>query len=113
MIKGIGATNAALLAVRARTEIAAPYASKAGAEIVGRRAVATAPRDTGATVASIRVEIEGDTAHVGPSTEYARFPEYGTRYIAGQHYMQQAADGSVPEVISAIAAIIKVAVEGG
>lgn len=111
-IRGIGQTTAALLAVRARTEVAAPLASKAGAEVVGRRAIARAPRDTGATAASIRVEVEGDTAHVGPSTQYARFPEYGTRYMQGQHYMQQAADESVGEVVSAIAAVMKAAVEG-
>ena len=111
-IKGIGQTTAALLAVRARTEIAAPFASQAGAVAVGRRAIARAPRDTGATAASIRVQVEGDTARVGPTTGYARFPEFGTVYMPGQHYMQGAADDSVEEVISAIAAVIKTAVEG-
>jgi HK97 gp10 family phage protein len=111
-IRGIGQTTAALLAVRARTEVAAPFASQAGAEAVGRSAIARAPRDTGATAASIRVEVEGDTAHVGPSTVYARFPEYGTRYMPGQHYMEQSAMESVGEVISAIATVIKTAVEG-
>jgi len=112
MIRGIGRTTAALLAARARTELAAPFASEAGAEAVGRRAVARAPRDTGATAASIRVEVEGDTAHVGPTTDYAPFPEYGTRYMPGQHYMQESATESVPDVVSAIASVIKAAVEG-
>jgi len=111
-IRGIARTNAALLAVRARTEVAAPFASKAGAEVVGRRAIVRAPRDTGATAGSIRVQVEGDIAHVGPTTDYARFPEFGTRYIPGQHYMQEAADESVGDVVSAMAAIIKAAVEG-
>jgi HK97 gp10 family phage protein len=110
-IRGIAQTNAALLAVRARTEAAAPFASNAGAQVVGRRAIARAPRDTGATASSIRVQVEGDTAHVGPTTVYARFPEYGTRYMPGQHYMQEAADESVDDVVSAIAAVIKAAVE--
>lgn len=109
---GIAKTNAALLAVRARAEIAAPFASKAGAEAIGSRAIARVPRNTGATAASIRVESEGDTAHVGPSTGYARFPEFGTRYMPGQHYMEEAAGESIPEVVSAVAAIIKAAVEG-
>ena len=110
-IHGIARTNAALLAVAAKMRVAAPLAAKAGAEVVGRRAIVRAPRDTGATAASIRVEVEGETAHVGPSTDYARFTEYGTVYIPGQHYMEQAATDSVGDVVSAIAVIIKAAVE--
>jgi HK97 gp10 family phage protein len=55
--------------------------------------------------------VEGDTARVGPTTDYARVPEFGTRYMPGQHYMQSSADESVDDVVSAIAAIIKAAVE--
>jgi HK97 gp10 family phage protein len=111
MIHGIARTNAALLAVAAKMQVAAPLAAQAGAEVVGRNMIARAPRDTGATASSIRVQVEGDTAHVGPSTIYARFPEFGTRYIPGQHYMEQAADDSTSAVVSAIATIMKAAVE--
>jgi HK97 gp10 family phage protein len=110
-IHGIARTNAALLAVAAKMRVAAPLAAKAGAEVVGRQAIARVPRDTGATAASIRVQVEGDTAHVGPSTDYARFTEYGTVYIPGQHYMEQAAEDSASAVVSAIATIMKAAVE--
>jgi HK97 gp10 family phage protein len=111
MIHGIARTNAALLAVAARVQVAAPFAAQAGAEVVGRNIIARTPRDTGATAASVRVIVDGDTAHAGPTTNYARFPQYGTVYIPGQHYMEQAAEDSTSAVVSAIATIMKAAVE--
>ena len=110
-IRGIARTNAALLAVAAKMEAAAPFAAQAGAEVVGRQILTRVPRDTGATASSIRVQVDGEIAHVGPSTIYARFPEFGTVYIPGQHYMEQAAEDSTSAVVSAIATIMKAAVE--
>jgi len=110
-IYGLAKTQAALEKVMLQASAAAPAASQAGAEVVAGQIIARAPRNTGATAASVRVESDGETAHAGPTTSYARFPEYGTRYMSGQHFMQDAANGSEGEVVTVIAAIMKVAVE--
>jgi HK97 gp10 family phage protein len=111
-IRGIAQTKAALARVQVQARAAAPTASKAAAGVVGRNITSRAPRNTGATATSVRVFSEGETAGAGPTTSYARFPEFGTRFQAAQNYMADAADASEAEVVTTIAAIMKAAVEG-
>jgi HK97 gp10 family phage protein len=42
--------------------------------------------------------------------DYARFPEYGTRFMAAQRYMSEAAAAATPGVIAAMAAVYKAAI---
>ena len=58
---------------------------------------------------SIIVRVEGDTAHVGPTVPYARFPNFGTRYQSAQPFASDAADESEGPVEAAMAAILKIA----
>ncbi|MGH7206839.1 MAG: HK97-gp10 family putative phage morphogenesis protein, partial [Nitrospiraceae bacterium] len=108
-IRGIAQTKAAFAKARAEMEAAAPAASKAAGEVLARTMISRAPRATGATASSIRVDTDGETAHVGPTMAYARFPEFGTVFISGQHYMTQAADDSQGAIVASIAAILKAA----
>jgi HK97 gp10 family phage protein len=109
IVHGISQTRAALALVEAKIKTAAPTAARAGAEVVGRNMISRAPRDTGATAASIRVDSGGETAQVGPTTSYARFPEFGTRYIPAQRFMRDAADASESEVVAAQIAVYRAA----
>jgi HK97 gp10 family phage protein len=110
-VYGLGGARRAILEVNAKVRAAAGKASEAGATVVAREIQARAPRASGATAASVRVDVDGDTAHTGPSTSYARFPEYGTRYIAGQHYVADAADAASTGAAAAIAAVLKSVIE--
>lgn len=111
IIRGIPQTRAALARVEAEIKVAAPAAARAGAEIIGRAAQSRAPRNTGVTASSITVSSDGEMARVGPTTAYARFPEFGTVHMAGQHYMQEAADASQGSIVAAVAAILKTAIQ--
>lgn len=104
----VAATKAAFLRIEAELLAAAPAASRAGAEIVAREAARRAPRDTGATAASITVTSDGATAHAGPQTAWARFTEYGTIYISPEHWLLEAGEASTEGIIAAETAIMKV-----
>ena len=49
---------------------------------------------TGQTKRSIGLEIKDDglTAEVGPTTDYAPYVEYGTRYMVSQPFVRPARD---------------------
>jgi hypothetical protein len=53
----------------------------------------------------------GATAHVGPTTSYARFREFGTIYVTALHWMEGAALSSIPGIVGRMAAVFKAAVE--
>ncbi|MGH7206894.1 MAG: HK97-gp10 family putative phage morphogenesis protein [Nitrospiraceae bacterium] len=108
-IRGIAQTKAAFAKATAEMEAAAPAASKAAGEVLARAMISRTPRQTGATASSIRVDSEDETAHVGPTTSYARFPEFGTVHMSAQHYMMKAADDSQGAIVASIAAILKAA----
>lgn len=110
MIVGIAQTRAAFLRVETEMRLAAPIAARAGATAVARNAAALAPRHTGQTANSMTVSSDGNTASAGPTTPWARFPEYGTQYMPGQHYMERAADASRGEIITAMIAIFRAAI---
>lgn len=70
---------------------------KMGLEVASR-ARAGAPVDTGALKGSIRVQAEG-TNRVrviagGGAVNYAAYQEFGTKYIEGRHYMENALNGA-------------------
>ena len=55
--------------------------------------------------------MDGDTAQVGPTVPYARFVEFGTRYMEGQAFMQEAVEDTDTGVVAAMAAIFKIALK--
>ncbi len=108
-VHGIPQAIAALEARLLAAKVATPIAARAGGQAVQNIARAIAPKNTGALAASITVEMEGDDAQVGPTVDYARFPNFGTRYIRAQHYMEEASAAASPAVAAAMAAVYKVA----
>lgn len=110
-VHGIPQAIAALEARKLAAKVATPIAARAGGGAVQNVARAVAPKDTGRLAASITVEMEGDDAQVGPTVDYARFPNYGTRYIRAQHYMEQASAAASPVVAAAMAAVYKIAMK--
>lgn len=99
-------TRAALERIRLEIEAASPAAAKAGATVLGRDMIARAPRNTGRLASSIRVESDGKTAHVGATVPYARFVEFGTRYMPAQPFEEDAANNK-GGIVAAIAAVLK------
>jgi HK97 gp10 family phage protein len=49
-------------------------------------------------VSSVRVAPNGGGASVVVGAPYAAFVEYGTRYMRGRHFAQNAADDSLDDV---------------
>jgi HK97 gp10 family phage protein len=109
-VHGIPQAIAALEARKIAAKIATPIAARAAGVAVQNVARGVAPKDTGALAASITVEMEGDDAQVGPTVDYARFPNFGTRYIRAQHYMEQASAAATPMVAAAMAAVYRTAI---
>lgn len=67
-----------------------------------------APVDTGALRNSIGADFtasDGLTAMVGPTVNYAKYQEFGTRYITPQPFMGPAADIVGPQFEQAMAEI--------
>lgn len=108
-VLGLPQALAALERRKIQATIAEPLAAKAGGEVVALDMKAHAPRRTGAMAGSIVVEVEGDTAHVGPTVPYARFVNFGTRYMSAQPFATDAADESEGPIETAMAAIFKIA----
>ena len=116
-VRGIPRTRLALAAAERAVELAAPTAVRAAGEALAREMVSRAPRATGATASSVRVDVDslgdGATAHVGPTTSYARFRNFGTVYVSGLHWMEGSADASVGQIVAVQAAIFRAAIERG
>jgi HK97 gp10 family phage protein len=109
-VTGVPQVKASLARIALQAEAASPVAARAGARYVEAAAKQIAPRNTGALVASITTQMDGDDAAVGPTVDYARFPNFGTRYIAAQHFMEQAAQASTPQVGATMVAILRAAI---
>jgi HK97 gp10 family phage protein len=103
----VARTKTALERVRLELMAIAPVAAEAGGRVLAADMAAKAPRDTGALAASIIVEIEGETAHVGSTLPYARFVQYGTRYMAAQPFETEAATEVQARIVTTIAALLK------
>jgi HK97 gp10 family phage protein len=78
------------------------------AENVASTARSLAPSDTGATRASISVEMAADgmDASIGPTTYYARFIEYGTVHMAPQPFMGPALDAVRPRLVEMLSRVV-------
>jgi len=59
--------------------------------------------DTGATMNSIEArEVGKDVWRIGPTTDYAEFVEYGTRYMTARPYMIPALEKENPRLMEAL-----------
>lgn len=111
VVQGIPEAIANIERLKAQTKIAEPVAAQAGGRIVQADMRIRAPKDTGALAASITVEMDGETAKIGPTVPYAPFVEFGTRYMEGQAFMAEAAEDTDTGVVAAMAAIFKIALK--
>ena len=68
-------------------------------------AKALCPVDTGALRGSIKTQVEGMSAKVTASMEYAGYVEFGTYKMAPRAYMRPAADINEPKFIAAMEAL--------
>lgn len=81
---------------------------------VERRAKDWVPVDTGATKNSIlpRFSEGGMVAEIGPTTAYAPFLEFGTRFMAARPFMIPALEAERQPFLTAIAQLIEKAANG-
>ena len=64
--------------------------------------------DTGATMNSISATQEDELAwRVGPTTEYAPFIEYGTRYMTARPFLIPAVEGEMPRLEQALSQLMQ------
>jgi len=63
------------------------------------------PVKTGTLRGSIKTQIDGASATVTASTEYAWYVEYGTRKMAPRSFMRRAADINEPKYYAAMDAL--------
>lgn len=61
---------------------------------------------TGATKRSISLRVGELRAEVGPSTEYAPYLEYGTRYMSAQPFVFVSLDQQVPIFLKELAEVL-------
>jgi HK97 gp10 family phage protein len=110
-IRGLPQLKAKLARVNTELALASPAATQAGAEVIARDMAERAPKDTGALAASIHVETSalgfGASSAVGPTVPYARFVEFGTRYMAAQPFEEESADSVAAAVVTAMASVFK------
>ena len=81
-------------------------------EIAARHVEAKAkddvPVDTGTTKNSISATQEDELAwRVGPTTEYAPFIEYGTRYMTARPFLIPAVEGEMPRLEQALSQLMQ------
>ena len=107
-VLGLGQTLAAFERVQLEAAAASLGAAEAGGHIVAADMKAHAPKDTGRMADSVVVRLDGDTALVGPTVPYARFVEFGTRYMEAEPFAQPALEETKTAVEAAMAAIFKV-----
>lgn len=64
---------------------------------------------TGETKRSIGIDIKDDgfTAEVGPTTEYAEYLEFGTRFMEAQPFAQPALDEQAPKFINDLQKLVR------
>lgn len=93
----LNAVAAQLSAAGARTETMARMAVAKTAKDLERIAKTFVPVDTGATKNSIAASMDGLSATVGPTTDYAPYLEYGTRRMAQRAFMGPALDRVAPD----------------
>lgn len=71
-----------------------------------------APVDTGALVNSISSDVDGLSAEIGPTVDYAPYVEDGTSRMAPQPFMGRAADRRIPKFEQAMEKIAEKVLSG-
>ena len=106
-ILGIPETLAAFARLQVEAEAGEEIAATAGAQVVAADARKRAPVSTGALAASIRVENAEEGAQVVATVPYARFVEYGTRFMPAQSFMRESAEAVGDQVGTAMTTVFK------
>lgn len=81
-------------------ERALQNAIQKGAYLIERVAKTNAPVDTGRLRSSIATELIPFKATIMPHVNYARFLEFGTRYITARPFMGPAADSTDKQIMT-------------
>ena len=106
-VLGIPQTLAAFARLQGEAEVGEKVAEAAGGKVVAADMRARAPVDTGAMRNSITVRLTGEGAQVAVLVPYARFVEFGTRYMDAQPFMDESADAVGGKVGSVMATVFK------
>lgn len=98
-VRGADRLSATLSAAsRNLADMPASVHQQAG-DIVARAAAGRAPSRTGRLHSSIRTATTGRGAAVTAGVRYARFPEYGTRYVRAYRFLSGALDDNTDAVL--------------
>ena len=94
-ILGLPQLLAKFLRFQAEAEIGEKVAERAGAQVVVADMRKRAPVDTGALRDSITVSEVEEGAQVSASVPYARFVQFGTRYMEAQPFISDEVNSPV------------------
>lgn len=91
-IKWIGLNKLQAKLQKNANAVAVKRIVQANAIELTKNMTAKAPVDTGAMARSIKMELSNGGLHaeIGPTTEYAPYVEYGTRYMNAQPFVRPA-----------------------
>lgn len=87
------------------------YALAFEGEKIKATAESLCPFVSGYLQSTIYVRMDGFTLTVGASAHYARYVEFGTRYMEGRHFLSRAVQRHMPNLIAVVRQAIKDAVE--
>lgn len=102
-LREVDALARTLIGKAVTVEKAAATIVAAGAYSIERDAKSLAAVDTGNMKNSVSTEVDGLTAEVGPTAEYAPYVEGGTSTQAAQPFMGPAFDRNLPKIELAVA----------
>src|SRR4029453_15049819 len=105
VIVGLPETLAKVAAIPLVAEASGQTGLEAGKELVARTAKQLVPRRTGAPPPSIPPPPEG----VAASERYARFIEFGTRYMPAEAYLGPALEAEAPQVSDLVSTTVRAA----
>jgi HK97 gp10 family phage protein len=83
-------------------EVGEKVAEQAGAQVVAADMRNRAPVDTGALRNSVTVSAEGEGAKVAVMVPYARFVQFGTRYMEAQPFISDEVQSPVLSIMTKV-----------
>ena len=94
-ILGLPQLLATFLRLQVEAEAGEKIAERAGGQVVANDMRKRAPVDTGALRDSIRVSAAKEGAQVSANVPYARFVQFGTRYMEAQPFISDEVNSPV------------------